>query len=101
MTKKIIIILVISTVVGFTVPALWVTFINTSTDNNVASLLLIWLVYPGYKAAAFLFPTLANSESAGFTLLLPALLIIFMLYFSLTFALCFLIVRVTRVIRGR
>ena len=84
------------------VPALWVAFINTSVhEYPTVSSVLIWLVYPGYKATAFLFPDLANSESAGFTLLLPAMLIIFALYFLLTLALCFLIARLVRAIRGQ
>ena len=97
--RKILIISFISAVVGITVPVLWVTVINRSRDESFAWV-LIWLVYPGYKAAAILFPNLANSESAGFTLLLPAMVIVFVLYFLLTFVLCFLILRVIRAIRG-
>ena len=91
----------ISIAIGLTVPALWVAFINTSVHEYPAVSVLTWLVYPGYKAAAFLFPDLANNESAGFTLLLPAMLIIFALYFLLTFVLCFLIARLVRAIRGQ
>jgi hypothetical protein len=101
LAKKIVIVSAISTAIGFTVPSLWVTFINRSENDYPAAVVLIWLVYPGYKAAAFLFPHLANNESAGFTLLLPAMLITFMLYFLLTFVLCFLLMRVTRLIRGQ
>jgi len=101
LAKRIIIVSAISTAVGFMVPSLWVAFINTSKNDYPAAVVLIWLVYPGYKAAAFLFPALANNESAGFTLLLPAMLISFVLYFLLTFALCFLLMRVTRLIRGQ
>ena len=101
MTTKIIIISAISGVAGLAVPALWVTFINTSRDDYPVASVLIWLVYPGYKAAALLFPDLAENESAGFTLLLPAMYVTFALYSFLTFALSFLLMRVTRMIRGQ
>ena len=99
--SKLIVISTISLIVGLFVRTLWVMILNTQQSHTFFGSLPGWLVYPGYKLAAFLSPELARSESAGLTLLPQSLLINFVFYFLLSFGFCVLIIKLWRTVRGQ
>ena len=74
--------------------------LNNQQSDSFFGSLPRWLVYPGYKLAAILFPQVARNESAGLTLLPQSLLLNFLFYFLATFVLSFVIFRIWRLRRA-
>ena len=99
--SRVIVISTISLIVGLFVPTLWVMVLNTQRSDTFLGSLPAWLMYPGYKLAAFLSPELARNESAGLTLLPQSLLISFVFYFLLSFGFCALVIKLWGTVRSQ
>ena len=98
--KPILIVSAISLIVALSVPITWLMVLNSQKSDSFLGSLPAWLVYPGYKLAAILFPQLARNESAGLTLLPQSLVLNFLFYFLTTFVLSFVIFRIWRMRRA-